>query len=211
MTYNARFYDAIRDGVRSSAAVVVPVVMWHLGPRSVVDVGCGEGWWAAEFARNGCDVLGIDGAHVDPAPGVPFTAHDLELPLAGFGHHDLAVCLEVAEHLSPGRASGFVGDLCQLADVVLFSAAIPGQGGAGHVNEQPASYWVGLFEQRGYAVSGALRWEIWDDTRVACWYRQNLLVAAKGPRRTGGLFSEPLAPPWDVVHPDLFDARRVAR
>jgi hypothetical protein len=152
----------------------------------------------------------VDGAHVAHAAKVPFVAHDLEQPLPDLGRHSLAVCLEVAEHLSPGRAQSFIADLCRLSDVVLFSAAIPGQGGTGHVNEQPPQYWAGLFEQQGYAVSGYLRWLIWDDDRVENWYRQNLLIAAKNPGRQhpGLLWGTAAAEPVHVVHPVLFDARR---
>jgi SAM-dependent methyltransferase len=170
--YDQGFYDTIRPGIQSSAAVVVPLVMRHLQPTSVIDVGCGEGWWGAEFVKHGCRAVGVDGAYVTRhAPGLDrFVATDLEQPLPDLGRYDLAVCLEVAEHLSPARASSFVDDLCGLADLILFSAAIPGQGGAGHVNEQPPDYWVSLFEDYDYAVSGALRWEIWGDPAVENWY-----------------------------------------
>lgn len=208
--YDAAFYDMIRPGVQSSAAVVAPLVHRLISPASVVDVGCGEGWWAAAFADLGCQVLGVDGAYVQQRAVVPFRAHDLAFPLPDLGRCDLAVCLEVAEHLPAARAGGLVKDLTALSDVVLFSAAVPGQGGAGHVNEQPPAYWVDLFGQQGYAPSGALRWLVWDDARVENWYRANLLVFARYPQRFPDLFETPLAPPWHVIHPVLFDARRSA-
>lgn len=171
-------------------------------PRSVVDVGCGEGWWAQAFADLGCDILGIDGEYVQGSPlGERFVARDLNEPLALSDTFDLAVSLEVAEHLPPERAESFVADLCALAPVVLFSAAIPGQTGAGHVNCQWPSYWVELFAKHGRQLSGALRWGIWTEEHVEPWYRQNLLLAwpEMGPR--------PLSwdtPPADVVHPDVY-------
>lgn len=197
----------IRDGCRRSAAAVVPLVMEQLVPRRVIDVGCGEGWWAAEFARHGCDVLGIDGGP-DAAAGIRYGQADLADPLPHLGLFDLAVCLEVAEHLPPERADSFVADLCGLAPAVVFSAAIPGQGGHGHLNEQWPGYWVDRFEARGYRCTGALRWLIWDDDRVENWYRQNLIVATVAPWAAPSLFDTPLAPVWPVVHPILYDARR---
>lgn len=207
--YTPAFFDAIRPGIVASAETVVPIVADLVKPTSVVDVGCGEGWWAAEFAKRGCDVLGLDGAYarVD-LTGIPFKAVDLFGPIPDLGSFDLAVSLEVAEHLPASRADGFVADLCALAPVVLFSAAIPGQGGAHHVNEQPITYWAERFKANGYAVSGALRWMIWDNDQVECWYRQNLLLAAKSTRGFAKLFTGLAAEPYAVVHPFLFDARR---
>ena len=212
--YDRAFYDTIRPGVRASAAVVVPLLLSATrGVQRVIDVGCGEGWWGQEFADNGCQVIGVDGSYVDGSPlGDRFIPHDLRTPLPGHlaGRFDLAVCLEVGEHLPPARAESFVAELCALAPLVVWSAAIPGQGGAGHVNEQPPSFWTRLFDQHGYQMSGALRWLIWEDDRVENWYRQNLLVAARHPQLYPDLFNTPGAHPHHVVHPVLFDARRGA-
>lgn len=203
MSYDRGFYDTIRAGTRSSAAVVAPIVYDIVHPGSVIDVGCGEGWWASAFAECGASrVLGVDGGYVADRR-VDFTPADLNDPLPELGRFDLAVSLEVAEHLSPSRAAGFVADLCDLAPVVLFSAAVPGQGGTGHINEQWPGYWADLFAGNGYRVSGAIRWRIWNDDRVENWYRQNLLFAAADG--FDDLFESPLSEPWPVVHPVLFD------
>lgn len=216
MSYDRGFYDTIRAGCQASAAEVVPVVLAMMPwVKTVIDVGCGEGWWAQAFADRGCAAVGVDGAYVQGSPlGTGFLVHDLRKPLVGerwdaFDRFDLAVSLEVAEHLPPARADSFVADLCRLAPTVLFSAAIPGQGGTGHINEQWPAYWAERFAANGYQVSGALRWRFWDNARVENWYRQNLLVATRDPQLLGGLFSNTaLAHPWPVVHPVLYDARR---
>lgn len=208
-TYGTAFYDVIRAGSQSSAAAVVPMLVELFEPASVIDVGCGEGHWGKAFEDCGvADVLGVDG-HDGAAAVIPYQQVDLANDQTVNGSYDLAVCLEVAEHLPPERAEPFVSLLCSLAPVVVFSAAVPGQGGHGHLNEQPPRYWADLFEARGYSVSGALRWAIWDDDRVENWYRQNLLVCvAAPPMRLSGLFDGPAAEPHHVIHPVLFDARR---
>lgn len=211
--YGTAFFDVIRDGTVASARVVVPLVMTHIGPRTVLDVGCGEGWWAQTFAdHGGCEVLGLDGGPRPAASplGDRYIRHDLRESFGAMARVDLAVCLEVAEHLPEGRADGLVDDLTTVAPTVLFSAAIPGQGGTGHINEQWPSYWVERFRARGYAVSGALRWHIWGHRDVENWYRQNLLVAAREPEAYPDLFNTPMAEPWPVVHPVLYEARRRA-
>lgn len=213
--YSARFYDEIRAGTIASAAVVVPRLFELVKPARVIDVGAGEGHWLLAFEQLGAEVIGLDGSYVTSSPlGDRFVPHDLATPLPEHlaGRFDLALSLEVAEHLPPRRAAGFVRDLCQLAPVIVFSAAIPGQGGTGHVNEQWPSYWTELFEAEGFAVSGALRFELWNDDRVENWYRQNLLVAvapsAADAPELAELLRSPLAPPWPIVHPVLYNARR---
>lgn len=172
--YPVELYAETRATVKASAEALVPRLVERFKPETVLDVGCGEGWWAEQFADLACTVTALDGPHVEPVVD-GFIACDLEEPFEHPGH-DLAISLEVAEHLSPERADGFVADLCAAAPTVVFSAAIPGQGGAGHVNEQWPAYWVEKFAEHGYYGSGALRERIWTDPRIAPWYRQNLLV-----------------------------------
>ena len=199
----------IRPGVQDSAKALVPLLSMLLTPQSVIDVGCGEGWWAYEFAQEGCHVLGVDNGTIPTSPlHEKFQEVDLTKPFPDLGKWDLAVCLEVAEHLPASRAAGFVEDLCGLAPDIVFSAAIPGQGGVGHINEQWPDYWVKLFNRNGYRVSGMLRWLIWDDDRLENWYRQNLFLASKRWEKHEDLFNHPSAEPFPVVHPVLYEARR---
>lgn len=212
--YDRRFYDTIREGTQRSAQRLVPILMDRLGlgeGSRVVDVGCGEGWWAHTFQQHGCEAWGIDGAYVESSPlGDRFVACDLNVWVGMTVTFDVAVCLEVAEHLPQRRAEGFVAELCTLAPIVVFSAAVPGQGGTGHVNEQWPWYWADHFAANGYSVSGALRFDIWDDILIENWYRQNLLIAVRSDRAAefADLFESPVAEPISVVHPVLYEARR---
>ena len=109
----------------------------------------------------------------------------------------------MAEHLPASRASGFVHDLCAASDFVLFSAAIPGQGGQHHVNEQWPGYWADRFAAEGYAITGALRFRFWNTAGVEPWYRQNLLLAGRDPVPDDlwGLFHGEGSDPLPLVHP----------
>ncbi len=206
--YDKAFYEMHSNSTSSSAEQVVPYVVSLFRPQSVVDVGCGTGTWAAEFRRQGVpEVMGIDGAYIDRSqlriPESTFLSWDLELPLASRQTFDLAISVEVAEHLSPSRASSFVEDLTSLAPVVLFSAAIPFQGGTNHVNEQWGSYWHSLFVAKGFRAIDCLRARFWNDPSVAIWYRQNMMVYASEDQIQKFAHFDRMMP-LDVVHPAVF-------
>lgn len=193
--YDENFYDTITDGSTLSAALVVPLIIAYYDSwndwKTLIDVGCGRGVWAKEFERQGLTVLGVDGDYVAD-PVVPFQPLDISLPFSFDERYDVALCLEVAEHLPEFRAASFVEDLCKLADVVIFSAAIPYQTGNGHINCQWPSYWAELFGNNGYGCLDEIRKDIWNDEQVEPWYRQNLLVFSK---------NAPVVPVQDLVHP----------
>lgn len=143
--YDKAFFDSQSDGAQASAAAVVPLVKRLLSPNSVLDVGCGPGTWVARWITEGVtDAIGVDGDYVDRSslriPAGQFVAADLEDPLHLGRTFDLVQSLEVAEHLDEVHADAFVASLARHGDTVLFSAALPGQGGAHHVNEQWPSY-----------------------------------------------------------------------
>ena len=161
--------------------MVVPLVIDLVRPRNVVDVGCGTGAWLSVFISEGIsDVIGIDGDYIDRAllriPEDRFDARDLEQTLRLERRFDLVTSLEVAEHLSPEAAENFVESLVSLGDVVLFSAAVPAQGGHHHLNEQWPSYWADLFAAHNYVAIDCIRSRIWDDPHVDWWYAQNSIL-----------------------------------
>jgi len=182
--YDKQFYDDIRETSRHAARTIAPMVIDLIGPvGSVVDVGCGNGVWLSVFKELGAGrVTGLDGAHVDRAmleiPAEDFIAANLEEPLPVSGPYDLAMTLEVVEHLPNSRAESIVDELCGLAPVVLFSAAIPLQVGEGHINEEWQQVWAERFERRGYRTVDVIRSRIWQDLSVSWWYQQNLLIFA---------------------------------
>jgi SAM-dependent methyltransferase len=184
--YHAHFFQDQAVSSLQSARAVVPLVQEMFRPQRVVDVGCGVGGWLTTFREIGVeDVLGIDGDYVNRSqlliPSDRFVAHNLEEPLPDLGRFDLAMSLEVAEHLPAYCAPGFVASLTRLAPVVLFSAAVPLQGGENHLNEQWPEYWESLFRERGYQMVDLLRRRIWQDERIDWWYRQNLILFVNEP------------------------------
>lgn len=213
--YTDNFYQSRAAGSLSSAEQIAPLVCELVRPRSVIDVGCGTGEWLWVFQQHGAvEIKGIDGPWVDEAKlrirPEDFICWDLSTPYEHTGErYDLAISLEVAEHLPVKRAADFVGMLTQVAPVVLFSAAVPQQGGTGHLNEQWQSYWVEKFSKFGYLAIDCLRAKIWNSPEVKFWYAQNTLLFVE----RGILAAMPALKaeyergscgPLSIVHPELF-------
>lgn len=207
--YPAGFYENRRTHTAHAARRLLAALPSRLARGRVADVGCGTGTWlAAALADGAQSAFGIEGDWVTPAmlddARIILAPQDLEQRFAG-ATVDLAISLEVAEHLSPGRAASFVADLVALAPAVLFSAAIPGQGGVGHLNEQWQSWWAGHFAGHGYLAYDAVRPAIWSDEAIPAWYRQNtvLYLDAATAARLSLTPTEPSL--LDRVHPAFWD------
>lgn len=212
--YDQAFYQQHQPVTYASAKKLVPLVVNWLDAQSIVDVGCGQGHWLIAAAEVGIsDLTGFDGPWVDPKAmtdcGIGFKNADLRQPLTLDRRYDLALCIEVAEHLPESRAKGIVAELCGAADAVLFSAAAPLQGGTGHVNEQRPSYWAALFAEHGFECFDVIRPRFWSDEQVGWWYRQNALMFAtnQAADRLRQLDGEAVGPPLDIVHPVAYEAK----
>lgn len=212
--YTPEFYGELSEAARDSAEVIVPRILDLVGVSSVVDVGCGTGAWLAAFRARGVDdVVGLDGPHVRTdtleIPADRFRVRDLEGRLGLDRQFDLVICLEVAEHLDESRAGSLVDELTGLGDVVLFSAAIPHQGGTDHRNEQWPAYWMKRFARYGFHPVDCLRFHLLEDDRVAWWYAQNTVLYAsdaglkRHPALARARHRSP-SPPPALVHPACF-------
>jgi Cyclopropane fatty acid synthase and related methyltransferases len=179
--YDEIFYDNQEKGSFISASIVVPLVMSIVNPRSVIDVGCGLGTWLSVFNELGVDnILGLDGDWVDEKrlhiPKNKFKSIDLEKPININRKFDLAVSLEVGEHISKENSENYIKYLINKAPVILFSAAVPFQGGTNHINEQWPEYWIKIFKKNNYEVIDCLRAKIWGEKRIEWWYVQNMFL-----------------------------------
>lgn len=179
--YNDTFFDYIDQESCVSSEIVLSKGLAWLKPNSVLDVGCGRGAWLRHWVSEGiADVAGVDGDFIDKSqlhfPSENFYAHDLSNPFDLSRKFDLVQSLEVAEHLPPASAEGFVSSLCAHGNHILFSAAVPGQGGEHHVNERPQSYWRDLFLAQGYRGFDCVRRHVLTEQDVRPWYRFNTLL-----------------------------------
>lgn len=180
MTYDDIFYFENRAGSVMSARAILSTLLPHLECRSMVDFGCGTGTWLWVAHSFGVEsIRGLDGDYVPPRqlmiPQDCFCAVDLEEPVVLEKKYDLAISMEVAEHLHKEIADTFVESLCNAADTILFSAAHPGQGGDGHINEQPMTYWTSKFGKHGF-LPVEIRQLFEGNEDIESWYRENIVL-----------------------------------
>jgi SAM-dependent methyltransferase len=204
--YGDAFYANQVAGSYRSARALLGHLFAHWKPASIVDFGAGVGTWLAAARELGvAELAAIDGdwvkakPKVDPA--IPYFHADLERPVRIDRRFELAMSVEVAEHLHPARARSFVEDLTLAADVVLFGAAMRDQGGTNHVNEQDQGYWIALFAERGWGCIDFFRAPFWRSTEVEPWYVQNtFMFVRRGHPAESAIPSVPLI---EVHHPRL--------
>ena len=191
----------------SAANEILPFIIETFNPSSMLDIGCGIGTWLKVAKDLGVkEVIGVDGAYTNRAllkiNADEFAAKDLRKSFFLERKFDLALCLEVAEHLPQDAAVNLITTLCAHSDTVIFSAAIPGQGGQNHNNEQWPEYWVKLFAERGHVAYDMLRPQFWENEKVDYWYRQNMLVFSNRKIPESGKQAETAIHAY--IHPELF-------
>ena len=183
--YNTEFFKNIDDSSVKGAGIVLPYLFGFYKPNSVIDIGCGTGAWLRASKELGIDIIhGVDINEEDeqnlfvPRDVIDiFDFSNLSSQNEIFSHerYDLAISLEVAEHLDRSNAISFIKYLTSYSDVVLFSAALPFQTGTHHVNCQPARYWADLFKKEEYTCVDLFRRKLMFDSQLSgCyWYAQN--------------------------------------
>ena len=198
--------------------IIVPYIYEIFKPNSVVDLGCGLGTFLYVFKEHGVKtILGLDGKWVDKEklfrniPKECFYEIDIEEGLKIDNKFDLALCLEVLEHVDEKYADQAIEVLTNLSDRIVFSAAIPGQGGQNHVNEQWIEYWRFKFNEKGFEIYDIFRPYFWNNKELAVWYKQNLFLFVKKntdfdiskiQKQTNSSIN-------DYIHPNLFTQKTI--
>lgn len=206
--YSGEFHLLRHQETSYAAERILSIVLREFPDiRSSVDVGCGVGTFLLTLANHGVsEILGVEGDWVDRnmlvVPRGNIAAANLRNPPDLGKRYDLAICLEVAEHLPAEDAERFISWLCSASDLILFSAAVPRQGGVNHLNEAWQSYWAHFFADHGFYHIDLIRPLIWEDQAIPFWYRQNTLVYVKeGSSVSRGQCG---SLPLDVIHPELY-------
>jgi SAM-dependent methyltransferase len=190
--YDSEFFDFVNASAGRSAHIFLREfagrVLGDMTRPSVLDVGCGRGVWLAEWARlSSAAIQGVDGDYVNSSTlaisPAQFLATDISRAFDLGRKFDLVECLEVAEHVPADSSDVLVANLARHGDLILFSAATPGQGGEFHVNERPHSYWHAKFASLGFQTYDAIRRHVKGIREIEPWYRYNAFVYANGTGR----------------------------
>lgn len=199
------FYHDEEDYNTRAAEIIIPIVVELVEPRSVLDVGCGIGTWLKVFRDHGMnDYCGIESHFIDKSkmqvPPDKYLLHDLNTPVFLNTQYDLVISLEVAEHLKDSAADIFIETLVKHGKTILFSAAIPGQGGENHINEQWPEYWQKKFMQHDYYYYDIIRPNIWRNGKIDLWYRQNIFLV----KHKSLCESSPVYNGENLIHPEFW-------
>jgi SAM-dependent methyltransferase len=185
--YSKSFFEHLDRDQAEGYDAMARAIQFQFRPHSVIDVGCGTGGLLDAIRSSGsskCKGFEYHKAVLrlcsDRNLDVEFL--DLTQPNILDTSFDLVICLEVAEHLPPESADQVVANLTSGPSVVIFSAAVPGQGGHDHVNEQPAEYWIEKFAMQFFSFDEQATLILrrnWSIPIVAKWFSHNVLVFRK--------------------------------
>jgi SAM-dependent methyltransferase len=181
--YDDEFFDMTIRTEEPSAHIVIDTLLEHYRPKSVVDIGCGCGIYMKEFLKRGVsDVLGFDGSEwalkKSMVPDGFIKIHNLQTSLKLNRKFDMCICIEVIEHIDSEFSDKVLNTLCSLSDIVVFTAAVPGQLGVNHINLKPHEYWIDQFNVRGYVLDELtypIR-KLFERDNVVWWVTNNFMV-----------------------------------
>lgn len=180
--YTPNFYEGHKKGSYESAIIVLSIIDKLFKPKSMIDIGCGIGLWlkVAKENFNINDLNGVEGNYINNNSFEfdlqKLIRHDLKKELNLNRQYDIAISMEVAEHIPKENADEFIKTLTNHSKIILFSAALIGQEGTYHINEQLPEYWAEKFNKFGYEPIDFIRPKIWNEESVMYWYKQNTIL-----------------------------------
>lgn len=157
------------DGICAELVAMFPKV------QTIADIGCGNGAYTRYLEDAGFDAYGFDGSPLTP----DFCQQADFSQSVDIGTYDMALCLEVGEHIPARYEQTFLYNVCNAARRwVVLSWAVPGQGGDGHVNCRD-NYWVvQQMQRRGFNLDAEKTFALRAAATVS-WFKNTLMVFHK--------------------------------
>ena len=184
--FDKSFFDKNLEWNTPIAEKLAELVIKYFNPKSIVDVGCGNAEFLSEFKKKDIAIKGYEGSRhalenslVDRKFVEQF---DLRQRIKPQQRYDLALCLEVAEHIEESFSQNLVDNLTDLSDSIIFTAASPGQGGQFHINEQKPEFWIDIFNAQNFIYDREATKKIKAEMKkeeILWWYHENLMVFKK--------------------------------
>lgn len=143
-------YNVVYNEEKPFADRLAKWIKSYINPSDALDLGCGPGIHTYALNENQVPCIGIDiDERVDEKN---YLIQESLLNLNGKYTANLVICFEVAEHIDPTNNDNIVNQIYQCmvsGSTLMFTAAQPGQGGVGHINNRKKVYWKEKFEQIG--------------------------------------------------------------
>jgi 2-polyprenyl-3-methyl-5-hydroxy-6-metoxy-1,4-benzoquinol methylase len=184
---DAPFFEQMRtcrDAYRRLGDVFHEIV----GAQTAYEFGCGVGSQTERLRELGWTIDGCDGSpHAIEQADPPGSVRPIDLTAAVmFDPRPCVICTETAEHIAEEHAPMIVRNIAACArDVIIFSAAPPGQEWPGHINLQPIGYWLTKFRAHGWDNSEAetrhLQTRMWQTEAQHMYCKDNFHVLRPMP------------------------------
>jgi len=206
--YSKLYYKKHQDGSYASAYKILKYLTTFITIESIIDFGCGVGTWCSAAQNLSINnIMGVDQNLYDSSymliPNKNYLQRDLQKSVSLDMKMDLVISVEVGEHIESRYSHVFINTLCQHGDIILFSAALPYQGGTGHINEKPCSYWRDIFSDLDYIAIDCIRGVFWEDDDVEVWYKNNTILYVRDGLQFDILNKISSSYPIDIIHPDM--------
>ena len=181
--YSTDFYQSVTSRAVIASEVALGTILKNFVAQSVIDIGAGDGVWTSTALSIGnptrLTVVDLPGSTFKLLQKVDKSIKKITLNfendmLKNGEPYDLGICVEVIEHISTGRALLLLDWISVNCCTVMFSGAIPGQGGTHHINEQNQSYWLNVMMARGFIPIDNIRPQLYRNGKIPQYYRNNI-------------------------------------
>ena len=188
--YSDQFYESVTNRAEYSSRIIFSLLKNALHPKTFVDVGSGDGVWSLSALEHFESINHVEAwdllaekTYLDIAkkrfPSKNIISKRIDFESSDYGVemvYDLAVCLETFEHLSPSACEKLSLFFSSHTRILIFSGAVPGQGGTNHINEQPFKTWQRNLLDFGFFPLDFIRPNIQDKKNVPSYYKNNIVL-----------------------------------